>query len=89
MNGRGLTPRTTNIEEVVDGDLNERPALAVAYSVFDFIDHGIPRRIDATEATVTSYLDAVAKKYGIEPTFPKLEDERGDLTPTTAIRPSR
>lgn len=62
--------------------LDERPAKAVALSEMGFSDAGIAKRLDATEATVTGYFDAVVERYGIGATFPKTPAQRGDLNAT-------
>lgn len=66
--------------------LDDRPAKAVALSEMGFSDAGIARRIDATEATVTGYLDAVIERYGIGATFPKTPAQRGELNATGGER---
>lgn len=62
--------------------LDDRPAKAVALSEMGFSDAGIAKRIDATEATVTDYLDAVVERYGIGATFPQAPEQRGELNAT-------
>ena len=57
--------------------VDERKAVAVAYSELGYSDAGIAQEMNVTAGTVTSWLDDVADRHGLKVVLAKRPDELG------------
>lgn len=64
-------------------DLQRKEALTVAYRELGYNSAGAAKRehLDTTEATVQTYCERIAVRYGYEAVMGKPPAERGDLEP--------
>jgi DNA-binding CsgD family transcriptional regulator len=60
-------------------DLRRRVCETIAYAERGYSSAGIAKKIDATEGTVSNYLDRAVAHLGPEAVFPRAEADRGDL----------
>jgi len=60
-------------------DLRRRVCETIAYAERGYSSAGIAKKIDATEGTVSNYLDRAVAHLGPEAVYPRAEADRGEL----------